>query len=181
MLTKEERRQVCWENAQKSRKPNRYHVIDGVAYVKMSNTNSYMLCDAEDWENWKQYTWHENGTSHYACTHIDGKLEKYHWHLVKRVKGYVVDHINRNRLDNRSRNIRQVTQHVNSTNTKLSKANKSGIKGVIKTKSGKWMAYIFFNGRNINLGTYTEKSSAVSARKSAEEKYFGSLALIETL
>lgn len=51
MITKEERRRISWENAQKCRKPNKYSVIDGVAHVILSNTKNIMLCDAEDWEN----------------------------------------------------------------------------------------------------------------------------------
>ena len=172
MITKEERRRISWENAQKCRKPNKYSVIDGVAHVILSNTKNIMLCDVEDWENWKQYTWHENTYNHYVETSIDGKKEKYHYHLAPKRDGMVIDHINHDRHDNRAKNIRLVSKHLNAINTKLSRRNQSGYKGVRKSKSGKWIAYIFFNRKQIHLGTYENIEDAVYARKKAEDKYF---------
>ena len=172
MLTKEERRQICWENAQKSRKYNEFIVRDGVAYVQLSNTHNIMLCDADDWESWKQYCWHENTDNHYAVTSINGKQEKYHYHLLPPDGDLVLDHINRNKLDNRLCNVRRVSRHANSVNTKLSRANKSGIKGVRQTPSGKWQAYIWANGKSKHLGVYDRKSDAIEARRQAEQMYF---------
>lgn len=84
----------------------------------------------------------------------------------------VIDHINHNRHDNRSKNIRLVSKHLNAINTKLSKKNKSGYKGVLKSKSGKWIAYIFFDRKQMYLGTFENIEDAVNARKKAEDKYF---------
>lgn len=81
------------------------------------------------------------------------------------------DHINHNKLDNRRCNLRYLTKHANSINTKLSKANKSGVKGVRMLKNGKWHAYIFFNGKSKHLGFFENKEDAVNARLTAEEKY----------
>lgn len=47
--------------------------------------------------------------------------------------------------------------------------NSSGCAGVSETKSGKWKAYIGLQGKRYYLGTYSNKSSAISARKNAEE------------
>ena len=30
---------------------------DEIAYVKMMTSDKVMLCDADDWEQWKQYHW----------------------------------------------------------------------------------------------------------------------------
>lgn len=55
---------------------------------------------------------------------------------------------------------------------KLSKSNKSGVRGVSKKKNGKWLAQITFKRKNYNLGTYENFEDAVKARKEAEEKLF---------
>jgi len=50
-----------------------------------------------------------------------------------------------------------------------SKANTSGITGVHwKKASKKWQASIMVNGKAIHLGSFTDKSEAICARKSAE-------------
>lgn len=55
---------------------------------------------------------------------------------------------------------------------KLSKSNKSGVRGVSKKKNGKWLAQIVFQRKAYNLGTYENFEDAVKARKEAEEKLF---------
>lgn len=56
--------------------------------------------------------------------------------------------------------------------SKLHKNNKSGYKGVTWLDSRqKWLAYIGFKGKQINLGYYDNKDDAIKARQKAEEKY----------
>lgn len=58
-------------------------------------------------------------------------------------------------------------------NQKISKANKSGFKGVIWDKGKNlWKVYITFKGEKKHLGYYVSKQDAINARKEAEEKYF---------
>lgn len=57
---------------------------------------------------------------------------------------------------------------------KISKANKSGIKGVSWDKNrNKWVAQITFKGKNYNLGRYNNKEDAREAREKAEKEMFG--------
>ena len=119
------------------KKYNEYKIVGENALVTLSNTKNIMICDLEDWERWKAYCWIENISNGYAETTINGKKQKYHYHLLENKNGYVRDHINRNKLDNRSENLRYATKHANSLNTKISKANKSGVKGVREMKDGR--------------------------------------------
>lgn len=53
-------------------------------------------------------------------------------------------------------------------------SNTSGVTGVYFDRSrSKWCAEIMFQKKKIHLGRYTSFNDAVSARKKAEEKYFG--------
>lgn len=55
---------------------------------------------------------------------------------------------------------------------KLSKNNKSGVKGVCyETRANKWRAYIGFAGEKIRLGYFSSFDEAVLARQSAEKLY----------
>lgn len=52
------------------------------------------------------------------------------------------------------------------------KNNKTGVKGVSKTKKGTYVACIGFRYQNIYLGEYRDIEKAIKVRKEAEEKYF---------
>lgn len=84
-----------------------------------------------------------------------------------------IDHINGIKTDNRACNLREATSSQNGKNLKLSKANKSGHKGVCFDKqTGKWRATIKVEFKTINLGRYVDKDEAIQVRKDAEKLYF---------
>ena len=84
-----------------------------------------------------------------------------------------IDHINRNKSDNRICNLREVTSGQNRQNTNLRIDNKSGAKGVFWYKSrNKWISYIRVNGKRHSLGYHENFDDAVLARKEAENKFF---------
>lgn len=83
-----------------------------------------------------------------------------------------IDHINRNRADNRIANLRLATQAQNTQNTPLYKNNKSGAKGVYRHAWGKWEAYISVNRKRLYLGVYSTFDEAIQARTRAQATYF---------
>jgi len=87
-----------------------------------------------------------------------------------------VDHINGNGLDNRRCNLRFATHSQNQMNRSgPAKNGTSGVRGVSFNKtSGKWVAYIGFDGRLVHLGSFPDKDTAILARKEAAEKHHGS-------
>ncbi len=83
-----------------------------------------------------------------------------------------VDHKNHIRTDNRIGNLKCVTRTENSRNAKRSSANRSGFTGVRWDENrNKWTAIIRVNNIQFNLGRFTSKKDAISARKAAEIKY----------
>jgi hypothetical protein len=83
--------------------------------------------------------------------------------------GYFIDHVDRNKTNNRIDNLRCVTNQDNQRNTKKRCVNRSGFNGVRQYK-GKWRAHIKLNQRGIHLGTFSTLEDAIAARKAAEQK-----------
>lgn len=87
-------------------------------------------------------------------------------------KGCEIDHINRNRLDNRLENLRSVSRYENNRNKDMNKNNTSGVTGVVWHKaSGKWLSRIYNNYQCINLGLFESFKDAVDARVDAEVQF----------
>lgn len=86
-------------------------------------------------------------------------------------KGYQVDHINRDKTDNRLCNLRLATHGQNSANVPVKKNKKnSKYKGVQRTASGKYQACIWFNKKNHALGSFeTEEEAALKYNEKAKE------------
>lgn len=88
-----------------------------------------------------------------------------------------IDHINRNRGDNRIANLRVATRGQNNINSKLQHNNTSGYKGAYYDKRRDcWYAEIWVNNKKRFLGRHTSAESAGMAYKDAARKFFGEFA-----
>lgn len=86
----------------------------------------------------------------------------------------VVDHINRNPLDNRKSNLRICSYKENGFNKSIRVDNTSGIPGVSFHKiNKKWRAKIKYNNLTIHLGYFEDINEALINRIVAEEILFG--------
>ncbi len=93
---------------------------------------------------------------HGYATRFDKEKRKHvkmHHYIMPLRYSLQVDHINRNRLDNRRENLRLVTPRANANNASLRKDNSSGFRGVVWHEAmKKWCAQISLNGKTIPLG-----------------------------
>lgn len=81
-----------------------------------------------------------------------------------------MDHINRDKADNRIKNLRVVSKQCNNRNTGNPKNNKSGVKGVHWiTKGKRWHAKIRVMSEAKYLGIYKDFDEAVCARLAGEQ------------
>lgn len=88
--------------------------------MKCKVQDKVVLIDDEDIEIFNQYKWHINDSGYAVWRgNIDGKKKTIRLHrlIAQPPEGLVVDHINRNKLDNRRCNLRCVTQAINMQNT----------------------------------------------------------------
>lgn len=88
-----------------------------------------------------------------------------------------VDHINRDKLDDRWCNLRLATRSQNSANVALRRHSTSGFIGVTFDKPrNKWRAQIRIDGRKVNLGRYVTAEEAARVYDAATLKEFGEFA-----
>lgn len=129
-----------------------------------------MLVDDED-RDLSLVNWAINDSGYYyrAIPKLKNKNERLHRVIAQRmfgdIEGKQVDHINRNRLDNRRCNLRIATQSENGYNRMMSPTNKSGFIGVSWRKDKqKWHSRAKKDYRNLHLGYFDDVKQAAFAR-----------------
>lgn len=84
------------------------------------------------------------------------------------MEGYLpenqIDHIDRNRINNKWNNLREVSQSCNARNSNVASNNKSGVKGVCWDSSRKKWRVEIKVPRKINIGRFDNFIDAVKAR-----------------
>lgn len=137
----------------------------------------FALVDAEDYERLSEYSWcyDVNGYAYRRKTtgYYESELISMHHEILEDIPtGMVVDHKNRNKLDNRKTNLRVTTQSNNSANSPPRKGT-SKYKGVHWSKEYKrWVAKIEKEGKYYHLGLFDcEENAAISYNQKAKELY----------
>lgn len=148
-------------------------------YKRGGGIIGYATVDRCDFATLKKYRWCLNNTG-YARTSISEKRQVLmHRMLLGLQKSKpLVDHVNRNKLDNQRKNLRIASASLNTLNRNVQKNNTTGTTGVTfrsRVISGKTYAYyiasIRIGGKTQWLGHYKKKEDAIHARKLIEKTY----------
>lgn len=142
-------------------------------------TKGYVaLIDDEDFHLVSEYKWAVSVRKHtcYAVGYKSGKNVTMH-RLVSRVNSIseIVDHKNRNGLDNRKCNLRVGTKSQNAANRSNKKGSSSKYLGVKKVRNS-WAAGLTHNGKSIYLGCFNNETEAAKAYNRAAIVYHGEFA-----
>lgn len=131
-----------------------------------------MVVDAADYAVLSQWTWRRQRRGGYACR-FDAVIRRtVYAHRVilgdPPFKGAFADHMNRDPLDNRRRNLRWVSNAENNQNVSIRKDNRSGSRGVYFDKRSKrWRGDVKVGGRKVWRRTFGDRESAAAATAEA--------------
>jgi hypothetical protein len=155
--------------------------------ILLSDGIHVALVDDEDSERISKYSWGavKKGRTYYARREAGtvGKNRKsfyMHRDVLNLSPGNgLVDHRNRNGLDNQKSNLRLSNKKLNAVNTEKRSGCSSKYKGVYFRKDRqKWSAYIEVNTKRIRLGTFETELQAATAYDVAAKRYYGDYALL---
>lgn len=152
--------------------------------IKLNGKNGIgkvTIVDDVDFEWLNKYTW--NVVDGYARATVDGVSDTFmHMILITRTNGQQIDHINRNRLDNRRENLRLCTRSENQYNIGLRKDNRSGARGVYyHIRDKRWIAKTKVQGERIHIGSFKTKEDAVIAYNEFVKKHHKEFAFVNPI
>lgn len=136
------------------------------------------IVDDEDAHLFDKYKWTartDSGGRTYVLGCVNGRTVGLHRVVMGMPTGKVIDHINRNPLDNRKANLRLCTTAENIRNGgRKGSFHQSRYKGV--WREGRWRAKITVDAKNIHLGRFDTELQAALAYDEAARRYHGEFA-----
>ncbi len=152
----------------------------------------YALVDDEDYDFLNQWKW----CAHYQPTRNSGKYNAVrsavvdgknitilmHRLIMDAPAGVIIDHKDRNPLNNQRHNLRFANHSLNGANMGLKRNNKSGYRGVYWSEERKkYQAQIQVNQKMKNLGRYLSIKEAAMAYNRAAKEAFGEFAILNVI
>jgi hypothetical protein len=149
--------------------------------------NKVALVDDENYERLIQYKWFALKTKNnfYAVRNVVINDVRRSQQMHREIMGYtykdgkMVDHKNRNGLDNRKENLRPADKMLNGVNCGMRSNNTSGYRGVYWDKwSRSWKAQIRVANVTKNCGRSLNVIEAARAYDCQAQKYWGDNAIL---
>lgn len=171
------------------RKP-RPAIIDGdIAYIPLGvdAQYGYAIVDSDLSYLADEYKWTLDSSKRYAVTgtleHRGKRLALAYLHRV--VVGLdtegMIDHISRDKLDNRRANLRVADNRINQINT-APRGGTSKYRGVFWDKRcNLWRSQIKDHGKTYYLGYYDDERAAARVYNTAAVKHFGDYAVLNKI
>lgn len=138
--------------------------------------NNYQIeIDKEDLEKIKKYRWRVDKNTGYVYSDFLGikiYLHRYIMNVHQDKSGLVIDHINRNKKDNRRANLRVCTHAENLRNLSILSNNSTGYRNIYK-KGSKYVLLSNYDGKVTYFGTFQTIQDALAAKVNLWRDLFG--------
>jgi hypothetical protein len=131
-------------------------------YNKAQKLVAQALIDTVDLPKVKCYKWYQNNSTGYVMTGVMGSTSLLHRLILPPKEGFITDHTEGDKLDNRKSKLRYASVSQNGANQKIMRNNTSGFKGVTWCKqTKKWKVTIQKDGKSYFLGRFSSIKLAV--------------------
>ncbi|MEA3380562.1 MAG: HNH endonuclease [Pseudomonadota bacterium] len=122
------------------------------------------IIDASDIKRVRKHRWYMHGKGYVQAQDV-GLLHRF---ILNPGQGEFVDHISKDKLDNRKSNLRIATLSENNYNSKLHSNNTTGVTGVTYHKqSNGWVAFLEVDGVSPRK-LFRERDDAIKHRQELE-------------
>ncbi len=153
---------------------NTVKLFDNYGVLYVSETQFYF--DLEDLTVIESRRWYKDKDGYLTHSYFyngQRRFVRFHRIVMGAKPSQYIDHINKDRADNRKSNLRFCTRSENDRNRGLYKTNKSGVTGVhYDSKRSKWVASITYNSQRLFIGRFDLETDAVRARLKKEIELF---------
>lgn len=151
-------------------------IEENICYIP-TTTGEVFFCDSIFFDKVNKHQWRNDGKG-YCTMQIGRKTYLLHRFIFENPPAEI-DHINRNKLDNRLCNLREASRSQNGANKTTPITNSSGYKGVTwHAKDKKWNARIKKDKKGKHLGGFNTPEEAAIAYNNAAIKLFGEFACL---
>ena len=144
-----------------------------------------VLVDDEDFDYLNQFKWHvvQCKSKFYAARKVNSKNITMHRFMTNAKKGQIVDHKDRDGLNNQRFNLRFCTKRQNSFNSAPSGYRRYKGVSLIKAKPkrykyDRWVARIKTSKKAKSLGVYKTPEEAALAYNKAAKEHYGKFAFL---
>lgn len=157
------------------RNTNKYIALGNITIIETKKGDKFII-DTEDADVAKKCCWSKHETG-YAVGQINKKKVRLHrlilikHNLLKEDTNMIVDHINRDRSDNRKDNLNVILKKYNPQNHSMYKNNKSGHNNISIEPNGKYRVKV----GNKYVGLFINLEEAIKARDVERDKMFNYL------
>ena len=123
--------------------------------------------------------WYVTTDGYVYCYEVNQKKRTkitLHRFVKRAADGQLVDHWNRDKLDNRRKNLRVATRQGNARNRSLMSGKKLAYKGITRLPNGRFQAQIVIDGHKSYLGEYDCPIKAAEIYDACARYHFGEFA-----